>query len=217
VVDHPLGGATPEVAPQVQSGSEPLADGLRSCIEALDWVASTDVRWRDVEPGERAAMTFAPGDRVHLAGIGTGIVREVRGGRRFAVEIKGRIVIAALADLERADPPRRVPDAPSAPSAPSAPGRTQPHLAAPGAPSSAPGRTQPSLDLHCMTVEQALAAVEVWVNDELLAGHGEARVIHGRGGGRLKSAVHQYLRGLSAVASFRIDPQNPGVTIVTFA
>jgi len=177
-------------------------------------------------------MTFAPGDRVHLAGLGTGIIREARGAARFAVEIKGRVVVAAAGDLELADPPSKprkhraiAPAAPSRPAlserseskgtrshpaAPAAPSRTQPHPVAPGAPGA-------SLDLHGKTVDEAIAAVEVWVNDVLLAGHGEARVIHGRSGGRLKLAVHRYLRGVHAVASYRIDPQNPGVTIVTFA
>jgi DNA-nicking Smr family endonuclease len=197
-------------------------------------------------------MTFAPGDRVHLAGLGTGTIRESRGAGRYAIDIKGRIIIAAAGDLEPADsPPKRSPAAgrhhrphaqisepsrtrphPAAPAAPGAPGRTQPHRTAPGrtephpvAPGRtqphpvAPGRTQPLavIDLHGKTVDEALVAVEVWMNDVLLAGHGDARVIHGRSGGRLKSAVHQYLRGLQAVASFRIDPQNPGVTIVTFS
>ena len=151
-------------------------------------------------------MSFVPGDRVHRAGIGTGIIREARGAGRFAVEIKGRIVIAAAGDLELADPPGK-------PRKHRAPSRTQPHQVAPGAPG-APG---PLIDLHGKSVDEAVAAVEVWVNETLLAGHGEARVMHGRGGGRLKRAVHQYLRGLHTVASFRLDPQNPGVTIVTFA
>ena len=145
-------------------------------------------------------MIFAPGDWVHLAGLGTGTIRDVRGGGCYAVEIKGRIVIAAAVDLEPAHSPAPSKRRANAPNA-----------------LSAPGRTQPSLDLHGKTVEDAIASVEVFVNDALLAGHVEARLIHGRSGGRLKSAVHRYLRGLHAVASFRVDPQNPGVTIVTFA
>jgi DNA-nicking Smr family endonuclease len=174
-------------------------------------------------------MTFGPGDRVHLAGLGTGIIVEARGARRYAVDIKGRIVVAAAGDLELASAPTQstrkraatpAAPAPAAPAAPVGPGRTRSHPAAPGrtrAHPAAPARTQPSLDLHGKTVDEAIEAVEVWVNDVLLAGHGEARVIHGRGGGRLKAALHQYLRGLGAVATFRVDPRNPGVTIVTFA
>ena len=53
----------------------------------------------------------------------------------------------------------------------------------------------------------------VWVT--LLASASEVRVIHGRSGGRVKQAVHARLRELS-VRSVRLDPRNPGVTIVTF-
>ena len=171
-------------------------------------------------------MTFAPGDRVHLAGLGTGTIREPRGGGRYAINIKGRIVIAAAGDLELANPLRKphkpratasaAPARPAAPAAPVAPSRpalseqseslvTRSHPAAPG------------IDLHGMTVDDAIAAVELFVNDALLAGHAQARVIHGRGAGRVKAAVHHYFRQLPAVASFRLDPANPGVTIVTFA
>jgi dsDNA-specific endonuclease/ATPase MutS2 len=151
-------------------------------------------------------VTFTVGDRVHLAGIGTGTVREARGGGRYLVDIKGRAVIAAAADLEHAHPPSKPRPQPH----PAAPGCTQPHPPA-------PGRTPPSLDLHGKTVAEAVAEVELFVNDALLDGHGEVRVIHGRGRGRVKAAVHHYFRQLPAVASCRLDPANPGVTIVTFA
>ena len=146
-------------------------------------------------------MGYAPGDVVHLAGLGTGTVREPRGRGRYAVEIKGRLVVVAASNLAIVDSPgksqrRRAPSAPSAPSA----------LGAPG----------PSIDLHGKTVEEAVSAVELFVNDALLAGHGEVRIIHGRGGGRVKNAVHQFLRALPNVAAFRVDPRNPGVTIVSF-
>jgi hypothetical protein len=35
-------------------------------------------------------MPFEPGDEVHVAGLGRGIIREARKGGRFLVEIKGR-------------------------------------------------------------------------------------------------------------------------------
>ncbi|HUE85826.1 MAG TPA: Smr/MutS family protein [Vicinamibacterales bacterium] len=151
-------------------------------------------------------MTFSPGTSVHLAGLGTGTIREVRSGGRYVVEIKGRIVIAAHRDLElatpRSKPPKNRASARGAPDAPSAP--------------SAPGPC-PSLDLHGKTVAEARDALEAFVNEALLENRAHVRVIHGRGGGRVKAAVHQYLHGVSAVASFRVDPQNPGVTVVTFA
>jgi DNA mismatch repair protein MutS2 len=146
---------------------------------------------------------FSPGDRVHLAGLGTGIVREVRSGARYAIEIKGRIVIASGRDLHRAA------DA----------GKTRKRAHDAQVPAADAGRRAQavlSIDLHGKTVDEALAAVESFVSGALIEGHHEVQIIHGRSGGRLKTAVHRYLRQLSVVAAFRIDPANPGVTIAAF-
>lgn len=62
---------------------------------------------------------------------------------------------------------------------------------------------------------EAAAAVDAFLNDAMLAGHSEVRIIHGISGGRVKSAVHARLKGVSAVRAFRVDPANAGVTIVT--
>jgi dsDNA-specific endonuclease/ATPase MutS2 len=149
-------------------------------------------------------VTFAPGDRVHLAGLGTGIVREVRSSGRYVVEIKGRSVVAAGDQLEPASG-RRARPAKAARAAASPP------------PSASRGTSSPSIDLHGKTVDEALEALEVFINDALLGGSREVRVIHGGGGGRLKTAVHRYFRQLPAIAAARLDPHNPGVTIVTFS
>ena len=58
-------------------------------------------------------------------------------------------------------------------------------------------------------VEGVLANVPV-----IPFGLAEARVIHGRSGGRLKAAVHGRLKTMPSVRAFRLDPRNPGVTIV---
>jgi len=146
--------------------------------------------------------TFASGDRVHLAGLGTGIIREVRSGGRYVVEIKGRAVVAAGGQLELASRAR---------------GRPQETAQVEATrPPSTPRVSSPSIDLHGMTIDEALEALEVFINDALLGGSHEVGVIHGRSGGRIKAAVHRYLRQLPAIAAARLDPHNPGVTIVTF-
>ena len=45
-------------------------------------------------------------------------------------------------------------------------------------------------------------------------GLAELRFVHGRSGGRIRGALHQRLRAIPTVQSFRLDPRNPGVTIV---
>jgi DNA mismatch repair protein MutS2 len=146
-------------------------------------------------------VAFRPGDLVHFAGLGTGRVIEARGQDRYAIEVKGRVVIAPARDLEPADPrPRR-----RAATTPAADARDT------------PSRAAASLDLHGRTVEEAVELVEAFINDALLAGHGEVVIIHGRGTGKVRDAVHLLLRRIATVVTFRLDPRNPGATIVTFA
>jgi DNA mismatch repair protein MutS2 len=147
-------------------------------------------------------VNFSVGDRVHFAGLGTGTVIEVRGRARYAVEIKGRVVIGTADDLELADPPK--------PSRAKRPAR-QPDVEL------ASSTAVPSLDLHGKTGAEAAALVEDFINEALLAGHAQVRIIHGRSGGQVKAAVHASLRRIATVASFRLEPRNPGATIVTFA
>lgn len=149
-------------------------------------------------------MTFSPGDLVHLAGLGTGAVLEIRGRDRYAIDIKGRVVVAAARDLQRADAPR-------------GPRRKHEATASEGAEPRARTQAVPSIDLHGRTPAEAVELIDAFVNEALLTGHGGALIVHGRGGGKVKTAVHQYLRQLASIASFRLDPRNPGVTIVTFA
>src|SRR4051812_36172619 len=144
---------------------------------------------------------FAPGDRVHVPMLGTGIVREVRNGRRYVVEVKGRPVVLAEARLEAAPEQRR--------------GRP-PGLVAEVAGASEVAPHTMSLDLHGLTAPEAVEALEAFLNQALLAGASEARIIHGRSGGRLKAAVHARLKEWPGLAAFGLDSGNPGVTIVRF-
>jgi DNA mismatch repair protein MutS2 len=73
-----------------------------------------------------------------------------------------------------------------------------------------------SIDLHGLTVVEALSAVEKRVNDAILADLDRLEIVHGVGTGALLKAVHQYLSGLSVVEKFRLDDLNPGVTYVYF-
>jgi DNA mismatch repair protein MutS2 len=145
-------------------------------------------------------MAFQPGDRVHVASFGKGVVREVRNGGRCLVELKGRSMVVDESQLTGADPQKRQTAGSPAP--------------APGVPETHQRSHAPStIDLHGMTVEEAISALDAFVNDAILAGHSDLSVIHGRSGGRVKQAVHQRLKTLP-VRGFRLDPSNPGVTIV---
>jgi dsDNA-specific endonuclease/ATPase MutS2 len=77
-------------------------------------------------------------------------------------------------------------------------------------------RAAGEVDLHGLTVEEALAAAERAVNDALLGDLPQLRLIHGRSGGRIRAALHRRLRAIPTVRAFRLDPRNAGVTIVSF-
>jgi DNA mismatch repair protein MutS2 len=143
--------------------------------------------------------TFVAGDRVHIARLGTGIVREVRNGGQYLIELKGRAMVVAGSQLEAVEE-RRVTKRPTAAN-PSDVVDT----------SAAPSR---ALDLHGKTVAEAVDALDVFLNDALLDGCADVRVIHGRSGGKVKAAVHARLAQLPSVRAFRLDPANAGVTVV---
>ncbi len=75
------------------------------------------------------------------------------------------------------------------------------------------------VNLIGMTVDEAMPVMEKYLDDAYLAHMPSVRVVHGRGTGALKNAVHQRLRKLKYVKDFRLGEfgeGDSGVTIVTF-
>jgi DNA mismatch repair protein MutS2 len=61
-----------------------------------------------------------------------------------------------------------------------------------------------------MTVDEALPAVDKFLDDAVLAGHSEVRVVHGHGTGRLRDAVRKYLLSHIHVAGHRAGRAGEG-------
>ncbi|MBR3683591.1 MAG: endonuclease MutS2 [Lachnospiraceae bacterium] len=75
------------------------------------------------------------------------------------------------------------------------------------------------INLLGRTVDEALAELDKYLDDAYLSHLPTVRVVHGKGTGALRSAVHQHLKRTSYVKSFRlgeIGEGDAGVTIVTF-
>ena len=73
------------------------------------------------------------------------------------------------------------------------------------------------LRLLGLTSDEARAAVEKFLDDAVLAGHREIRLVHGKGTGALRRAVEGCLRGHPLVGQFRLaEPSagGAGVTVV---
>jgi len=71
------------------------------------------------------------------------------------------------------------------------------------------------LDLRGMRADEALENVERFFDEALLAGFHELRIIHGKGAGKLRSAIKEYLRTHPAVKQSRLGNWNEGDSGVT--
>ena len=91
----------------------------------------------------------------------------------------------------------------------------QTHTMGPG-PDPIEARRLASLDLHGLTVPEALQQIEEYLDRAIRAGLDQVEVIHGISGGRLRAALHRYLDSLAPTVRFEIDPGNRGVTRVYF-
>jgi DNA mismatch repair protein MutS2 len=77
----------------------------------------------------------------------------------------------------------------------------------------------PELNLIGKTVDEALFELDKYLDDAYLAHLPQVTIIHGRGTGALKNAVHKHLKKVKYVKSYRIGgfgEGDHGVTIVEF-
>lgn len=91
-------------------------------------------------------------------------------------------------------------------------------------PSVALKRGQPdvgtALDLRGQTSDEALKEADKYLDDALLAGFHRVTLIHGKGTGALRKAIHQFLSNHRAVKSYRLGREGEGgsgVTVVDLA
>lgn len=149
-------------------------------------------------------VRFAVGDAVQTP-FGKGLVRATRNNGRLLVDVGGRALLISEAEVSTLAGRKR-----KAGSTP--PDSTGPTVAARDRPP--PRNAHVEVDLHGLTVEEALGRAEEALNAALLADLAELRLIHGRSGGRIRAALHRRLRQIPSVRGFKVDPRNEGVTIV---
>ena len=76
------------------------------------------------------------------------------------------------------------------------------------------------LRLRRLTVEEALPRLDHYLNAAFMAGLPSVRIVHGKGTGVLRKAVHDMLAGHPLVRSFRLGGCGEGdfgITIVELA
>ncbi len=80
-------------------------------------------------------------------------------------------------------------------------------------------QVSPEINLLGRTVDEALSLLDKYLDDAYLAHLSTVRVVHGKGTGALRNAVHTHLKRIKYVKSYRLGEYgegDAGVTIVTF-
>lgn len=71
------------------------------------------------------------------------------------------------------------------------------------------------LDLHALTVDEAIPLVHEYLSDAYMAGMLEVRIVHGKGTGTLRQAVIRELKNHPLVRSYRTGDRFEGSTGAT--
>ena len=157
-------------------------------------------------------MSFPVGSPVAVVSLRKhGRVLEVLPDGRYRVVVGGMTMVCQEAQLETVSrskkEQRRERQAPK----PVPEGTVPPPAAA-----ARDARRFQSIDLHGMTVPEALTALPVFLDRAIREGLVQVEIIHGISGGRLRLAVRDYLAKAPAVTMAVRDEKNPGVTIAYF-
>ena len=141
---------------------------------------------------------FNEGDGVRITSLKKdGVIHSALGSDRYRVAIGSLIVTCRESDLTPADSPRSS----NAPVTSRPAGSTYP-------------RPPQSLDLHGLTVDEAIRKLDGWLDSVILSDLSHVKVVHGLGTGRVQRAVHGRLHSFTAVKRFALNQWNAGETDV---
>ncbi len=166
---------------------------------------------RPAAPGAPPAEV-RPGDAVVVASLGQRGVVQASPDARGDVEVQvGPLKMRVPKDELRLD---------AAGGEPRGPLRVAGAAIEPGGVTARTSSVPVSLHLRGKRAEEALAELDKYLDDAALAGLPRVVVVHGKGTGTLRRAVHEYLAHHPGVASFRLAPDaegGSGATIVDLA
>ncbi len=170
-------------------------------------------------PAVRHDAPIDKGDTVRIKGLtSTGTVESLDG--KMATVVFG----GGMRTKMRADRLERVRDA--APEKPSSGGKVSLAKLETYTPSSAVTRQtvdnhlknfKSEIDLRGQRADEALLQVQYFVDDAILAGASQVRILHGKGNGILRQLIRQYLATMPGVRSYRdehVQFGGAGITVV---
>lgn len=142
--------------------------------------------------------TFNEGDSVRVISLKKdGVVLSCIGGDKYKVAIGSLTITCAGRDLTPTSSPRLSSTT------------TPPTSRTPKA-----SRPSQSLDLHGLTVDEAIRKLDTWLDSVILSDLTHVKVVHGLGTGRVQRAVHERLHTFKAVKRFAVNQWNAGETDV---
>lgn len=145
-----------------------------------------------------SAQRFKEGEVVHIIYLKKdGVIQTALGAGKYRVAIGSLTVTCSERDLTPSQSPR--------PTSSSTPQTSRP---------STHPRPPQSLDLHGLTVDEAVRKLDAWLDAVILSDLSHVKVVHGFGTGRVQKAVHYRLHKFKAVKRYAINPFNRGETDV---
>lgn len=196
-----------EAAKDVTRAARDRLDTLRSEVQKSRRRVARKSRapggGRERVSARTAERPLAPGDQVVLDGDGPAAeVQEIRGDEAVVIVGSARMRVS-LDRLRRVGGPRRQ----------QVTVRRQASAAGPWSPTTV--RTR--VDLRGRRADEAVAETMRLVDEALAAGLDTVEILHGKGTGALRAAIHEYLASRDDVVSFDeapIEQGGAGVTIV---
>ena len=193
-----LSGAAARIRAELEAGRR------KSVAQVAAARLFADAPQVDFETPAESDLPLVVGAQVRHATLGwRGVVEKLAGGKAEVLS-NGKRLRLAVADLVVESSPGRT-------AAPPAPRRV-----AVGDVDRAPSPQE--LHLIGQRVEPALAELDAFLDQAMLSGRGEVRIVHGHGSGRLRDAVREHLRKHPAAAASRPGAPNEGgngATVVT--
>ena len=155
----------------------------------------------------KAAEPIAPGDHVRIKGLSAvGTVMSVEGATAVAVfggmKTKLRVDRLEKAGAEEAAAERTA---------------AQPAKSTRAAIDERKSSFTQDIDIRGMRADEALAAVQYFIDDAILLSAARVRILHGKGNGILRQLVRQYLATVPAVEDYRdehVQFGGSGITVV---
>jgi DNA mismatch repair protein MutS2 len=165
---------------------------------------------RLVKASRRGPMRL--GEKVHVRSLKMDGVISSLSEEEAEVQLGALRVRARLSDLQRVGEEEE-------PEAAAVPARQLPAQAATATPLSMPFSPSPGmeLDLRGQRAEDALEALDRYIESAYLAGLPFVRIIHGKGTGRLRQVVREALKQSAHVKNFEMGQDNEGGDGVTVA